>query len=105
MLIRFKVVAGPSIEMYEKEALKMIRLMGHSGTVPSALSAEDVLPAIQKLESKLNRQIVTEPKMKDELIQAVYDHDFVDVKTRAFPLLELLKRAHKDHKSIMWDTV
>jgi len=101
MLIRFSVVAGPSIEMYEKEAMKMLRAMGLSETVPSAMSPEDVLPAVKKLESSLNKRSSAD----ESTSQNGYDDDAIDAKTRAFPLIELLKNAAKENKSVMWDTV
>lgn len=101
MLIRFSVVAGPSIEMYEKEAMKMLRAMGLSETVPSAIGPEDILPAVKKLESSLNKGSLADKSTS----QNGYDDDVVDAKTRAFPLIELLKNAAKENKSVMWDTV
>jgi len=99
MFIKFTVVAGPSINMYEKEALKMIKAMGLSGTVPSAMSPEDILPALTMLESKLNINVAE----AESPSQSGYRDDFVDAKTRAFPLIELLKYAIKENKSVMWD--
>jgi hypothetical protein len=101
MLIKFSVVAGPSIEMYEKEALEMIRAMGLSGTVPSAMSPEDILPAIEQLKSKLNKH----SSEGDSTVRNGYNDDVIDAKTRAFPLIELLNNAVKENKSVMWDTV
>ena len=101
MLIRFSVVAGPSIEMYEEEAMKMLRAMGRSETVPSAMSPEDILPAVKELESSLNKR----SSMDESTSQNGYDDDAIDAKTRAFPLIELLKNAAKENKSVMWDTV
>lgn len=104
MLIKFSVNAGPSIEMYEKEALKMIRAMGLSGRVPSAMQPEDILTAVRQLESALNAD--PNPLKDDETtVQNGYSDDVIDAKTRAFPLIELLKNAVKEDKSVMWDTV
>lgn len=101
MFIKFSVVAGPTIKMFEKEALEMLRAMGQSGTVPSAIASEDVLAAVTKLKNTLN-------KRSPEGGQAVkdgYGDDAVDAKTRAFPLIELLNAAVKENKSVMWEVV
>jgi len=101
MLIKFSVVAGPSIEMFEKEGLEMLGAMGLSGTVPSAISPEDILPAVKQLESKLNKKVGQDQKAPTN----GYNDDVIDAKTRAFPLIELLNNAAKEKKSVMWDRV
>lgn len=100
MFIRFSVVAGPTIKMFEKEALEMLRAMGQSGTVPSAMASEDVLAAVTSLQSALNKRVESEQPVKDG-----YGDDVVDIKTRAFPLIELLNTAVKESKSVMWEMV
>lgn len=99
MFIQFNVVAGPSIKMFEKDALEMLRAMGLSGTVPSAIATEDIPSAIERLESNLRKQDSEGDKAKG------YGDEVVDAKTRAFPLIELLKSAVKEEKSVMWDRV
>jgi len=99
MLMRFSVVSGPSIDMYEKQALEMLQAMGLSGTVPSAISPEDILPAIKKLETRLNMNNASDKNTDGD----GYTNDAIDAKTRAFPLIELLKKAEKEQKSVMWE--
>ncbi|GAB6070140.1 DUF1840 domain-containing protein [Thiomicrorhabdus hydrogeniphila] len=101
MLMRFSVVSGPSIDMYEKQGLEMLQAMGLSGTVPSAMSPEDILPAIKKLESRLNANNTSDKNTNS----GDYNNDSIDAKTRAFPLIELLKKAEKEQKSVMWEMV
>ena len=43
MLIKFKTTASyPDITMFGEVALKLLKMMGRRGTVPSAISAEDI---------------------------------------------------------------
>ena len=50
MLVTFKTEAYASITMFGDVAVALIKLMGHSGTVPGAVLAEDV-PAAQSVSS------------------------------------------------------
>ena len=42
MLVKFQTKSQATITMFGDVAVTRIKLMGHSGTVPSALVAEDV---------------------------------------------------------------
>ena len=50
MPIRFKSRHSPDIVMLETAGRELIRMMGHSGTVPGALGADAVSSALQRLE-------------------------------------------------------
>jgi hypothetical protein len=99
MLVKFSMVSGPSFEMFEKEAIKMIRAMDLSGKVPSAINPEDIPSALKNLENKL-KSTSLEAETVDE-----NDEDAVSASTRAFPLIELLKKAIKEDKTVMWEEV
>ena len=47
MLVTFSSPVSADITMFGDVALRLIKLMGHSGTIPGALAAEDVAPALQ----------------------------------------------------------
>jgi hypothetical protein len=50
MLIKFKTTASyPEITMFGEIGLKLIKMMGRSGKVPSAISAEDIPAALAAL--------------------------------------------------------
>ena len=50
MLIKFKTTAPyPEITMFGEVGLKLIKLMGRRGTVPSAIGPEDIPEALQSL--------------------------------------------------------
>ena len=53
MLVTVTTDAYSDITMFGNVAVRLLRLMGHSGTVPGALRAEDVPAALQRLEAGL----------------------------------------------------
>lgn len=101
-MIRFTSPAGASVSMFEKDAKALIRMMGHSGTIPSAIRAEDVATALHQLEAALKTE-----EEKDQATQQTKSHDAeeksVSTNVRAYPLLELLKAAAAKQKNVMWE--
>ena len=83
MLVRFDSEVG-SVTMFGDVAVTVLKMMGHSGTVPSALLAADIPPALQKLKSGLamtsdSNDIPAENKEDDK-------QPAVSLRQRAFPL-------------------
>lgn len=101
MLVRFTSSASSSVSMFEKDARALIHLMGHSGTIPSAIRGEDVAEALQQLETGLNAQTATSTAQ----IKTNEDEDCtkVSANVRAYPLLQLLKAAASKQKMVMWE--
>ncbi len=98
MLIKFSIISGQSVEMFEKDAKAILHAMDLSGKVPSAISAEDIPAAIKHLENTLSSSSID----KDDDNKGGSE-DAVGAKTKAFPLMELLKNAVQQNKSVMWD--
>jgi len=53
MLVTFSCPAYADITMFGDVAVRMLKLMGHSGTVPGALLAEDIPAALARLRSAM----------------------------------------------------
>ncbi len=51
MLVTFFCPAYANITMFGDVAVRLLKMMGHSGTVPSALLAENVPAALGRLEA------------------------------------------------------
>lgn len=103
MLVTFKTKAYANITMFGDVAVKLLRMMGHSGTVPSAIVADDVPAALERLKAA-----VAEEK-KHEAPEATRDDNDdgqprVGIAKRALPLLELLEAAAKRHCDVMWES-
>ncbi|MEJ2385853.1 MAG: DUF1840 domain-containing protein [Chromatiaceae bacterium] len=102
MLVTFSCPAYADITMFGDVAVRLLKLMGHSGTVPSALLAEDVQAALERLEAAVEAgEQLPEP---DESAQREDDEPAVSLPHRALPLIELLKAAAKAKCNVMWDS-
>ena len=102
MLVTFSCPNYANITMFGDIAIRLIRMMGHSGTVPSALLAKDVQPALDRLKSaiKANQQQTPEAEPTEDEER---DEPAVSLSNRALPLIELLGAAAKADCDVMWD--
>ena len=97
MLVTFTTKAYADITMFGDVAVSLLKMMGHSGTVPSAIRAEDVPAALERLTAALNSQTNSQP-----IENSSDDEPAVSLHTRAIPLIELLNAAIKENADVMW---
>lgn len=99
MLITFESNAHTDVTMFADIANSLIKMMGHSGTVPSAIAAKDIPAALDHLHKALEahspEELVESENEDEEEIQ-------VSMSGRAFPLVEMLKAAKRENQPIMW---
>lgn len=99
MLIKFDSEVG-SFTMAGDIAVQLLKAMGHSGTVPSAILPGDIPGALARLKAAVNASPRT--------AESSDDHDKgrkevqVSLPQRAFPLIDLLTRAAEKGKEVMW---
>jgi hypothetical protein len=98
MLVTFTTDAYANITMFGDHALAMLKMMGHSGTVPGALKAEDVPQALTRLKAAIESG-KNSPPIKN--INA--EEPEVSMAHRGLPLINLLSAAAKEKKLVMWD--
>jgi len=107
MLVTFKTDAYANITMFGDVAVSLIKLMGHSGAVPSALLAEDVADALARLKGAVSADpdapLDPAPK-KGQGDDEGDDSSHVSLAHRALPLIELLSAAAAQGKSVMWES-
>jgi uncharacterized protein DUF1840 len=99
MLVRFRSNAG-DMTMFGDVALELIKMMGHSGTVPSAILARDIPPALERLKRAVAAAPPPLPPSDDAERE---DGPRVSLQQRAFPLIELLERCAKNGWDLMWE--
>lgn len=97
MPITFKSKHAPDILMLESVALQLIKMMGHSGTVPGSIDAEGITGALAQLEQALSRAASPSPVDDDEAEPSI------SLDKRAGPLTEMLKAAAAADDYIIWD--
>jgi len=89
--------------MFGDVAIQLLKLMGHSGTVPSAILPEDIPVALQRLRAALDAEETSTP----DAISIDEDGEFGDtpvgLRTRAFPLMELLEAAAREEVPVRWE--
>lgn len=113
MLVTFRSKATESITMFEDAAKSLLQMMGATGRVPGALDAQDVPPALARLEAEIEAlkaatAATPAPPATNEDSAADPDADGemprpVPIVARAVPLLSLLKRAAAARVGVMWE--
>ncbi|MBI1396163.1 MAG: DUF1840 family protein [Betaproteobacteria bacterium] len=100
MYIRFDSEVGTFI-MKGDIATELIRMMGHSGTVPSALLAKDVPAALTRLRAAVD-DLPPPSGDADEDDEDDEREPVVSLRQRAYPLIDLLGRAAKSESDVTW---
>ena len=100
MLVTFRTKTYSNITMFGDVGVKLLKLMGHSGTVPSAIKAEDVPAALQRLRAAIAQQ-EPEPLPAGEVRDGEAEVP-VTLARRALPLIELLEAAAAEKSDVTW---
>ena len=105
MLVAFKTDAYADIIMFGDVAQQLLKMMGHSGTVPSAIQADDVPAALERLTRSLEGEKTSSSAQAGaETAAGLRDNDHnVSLRDRALPLIGLLTAAAKKQRDVMWD--
>ena len=110
MLTTFKCDAYADITLFGDVAQRLLKMMGHSGTVPGAILAEDIPVALDRLKcaieaekSKATATLEPAPEPVDDVQGEERDDQAVRFEYRALPLIELLTAAAKKNCNVMWE--
>jgi len=103
MLVTFRSKAWGNITMFGDVAVTLLKMMGHSGTVPSALLARDIPAALARLKQAL-AAIEPEHSGAEEPRPGEEDdaQPAVGLGLRAYPLIEMLSAAAAQDCDVMW---
>jgi len=99
MLVTFTTDAYADITMFGDVALTLLKMMGHSGTVPSAILAADVPEALSRLTAGIEAAKAAAPSVDEE---GEDEEPQVSLSHRAWPLINLLTAAAKQGCDVMW---
>ena len=102
MLVKFETKSYPTIVMFGDVAKQLIKFMGHTGTIPSAIDAKGVPLALHNLQEKLKTTYEIS-ETSSECHKDDDDEEYVSLGKRAKPLIELLQTAIKEDEYVMWD--
>ncbi len=110
MLVRFHSKASGGVTMFGDIAAELLRLMGMSGMVPGAVLARDIPEALRRLkqavESSEGERILSPPRAKSEGNEKEDDDQEVaevNLRARAYPLLQLLEAAAAEECAVVWE--
>lgn len=97
MLVTFTTRSYADITMFGDVALAMLKMIGHSATVPGAILAADVPETLRRLSAALNAEKISTPVANKDA-----DEPGVSMATRGLPLINLLTAAAKSGNDVMW---
>ena len=91
--------------MFGDVAVTLLKLAGHSGTVPSALLADDIPSALARLEQELAAAGPEEENKQSNMAGAedAGTTTAVGLGQRAHPLIQLLSAAAQQGCDVMWE--
>jgi uncharacterized protein DUF1840 len=98
MLVKFDSDAG-AITMFGDVAVTLLKMMGQSGVIPGAILAADIPAALEKLQNAVAAQSA-HPRARPE---DETEEPNVSLRQRAYPLIDLLKRAAERGTDVIWD--
>ena len=85
-------------------AVTLLNMMGHSGTVPSAIRGADAQTALARLNQGLAAAEPADGKTKSPRRNEHKDEpEPVGLKLRAFPLIQMLTAAAAQSSDVTWE--
>lgn len=112
MLVTFKSKAAAEVLMYEEHAKRILDLLDKD-VKQGIITAQETPRAIAKLETEIAENKLhphSEVVQRDVMAHHGDEGDdnehepveFVSFATRAYPLLEMLRAAHRENYDVMW---
>ena len=91
------------VTMFGDVAVTLLKMAGHSGTVPSALLAADIPAALARLRQALANAGPDKLAAKTDPEGGDADEPPVGLRLRAHPLMALLSAAAEQKSDVMWN--
>ncbi|HEX7635592.1 MAG TPA: DUF1840 domain-containing protein [Noviherbaspirillum sp.] len=111
MLVTFKSKAAADVLMYEEHAKRILDLL-HKDVKRGIITAAEAPKAVARLEAEIAESKLHPPSEEVQHDGAHHDEssddnehepvEFVSFATRAYPLLEMLRAAQREHNDVMW---
>jgi hypothetical protein len=104
-MVTFHSDAAGSFSLYHEIAVELLKRMGHSGTVPGAILADDVADALARLDHALAAEAAGEGDRRRQLQDRESEggQASVTLLQRAYPLKQMLSAAAAKHRDVLWD--
>lgn len=102
MFVTFRCDAYEDVTLLGEVAIQLLHMMGHTGTIPSALMAKDVPSALAKLQQGISQH--TSADLSNAKAYDEEEDEGVSLSLRAWPLIQLLKHASLRGCDVLWDS-
>ncbi len=103
-MVTFRSKAYADVVMFSDVAVGLIKLTGHSGTVPGAILADDVDAALVKLKQAVQaNKAASAANEPSQVSDDDSEPPAVSLANRAWPLIEMLTAAAAAKCDVMWD--
>jgi len=102
MLVTFTTNVYANITMFEDDALILLKMMGHSATVPGAILAADVPVALSQLITAIDAEKLTQSVEDNGDEDEDANEPVISMANRALPLINLMTAAAKANTNVMW---
>jgi len=101
MLVKFTTKSYPDIVMFGDVANQLFNFMGHSGTIPGAILADDLPEYLVRLKNSLSN--IIEEEITDNKQTDIDEEPVISLKNRAQPLIELFESAIENKNTVTWE--
>ena len=112
MLVTFKSKAAAEVLMYEEHAKRILDLL-NKDVKRGIITSAEAPKAVERLEAEIaeSRMHPTSEEVRRDVMAHHGDEgddnehepvEFVSFATRAYPLLEMLRAANREHHDVMW---
>ena len=100
MAITFKTPASGNVTMLDANAKQVLEIIGKQFGVRGVITAVEAPRAIAALKAAIAAQ--GDERGPDEEAEPVAARNYVPLKTRVWPFIEMLERAQADAKDVLW---
>lgn len=104
MTYRFQSNAAGDVLMLRPDGDKVLSAMGREPADQGVIPPESMLGAIQAIEAALAREKLLQPsgRASDDAQRSEEEGEAVSLRQRAWPLVEMMRRAHAAGETIVW---
>lgn len=103
MLIVFSSEASGDITMFGDVALRLLKMMGMSGTVPGGIKPAEIPAALEQLKRAVTVEKDSPAEKATDERNESREKTLVNLGQRAFPLVQMLEAAAREGCHVTWN--
>ncbi len=104
MLYKFKSKATGDLIMLEPQGRQILKIIGKDPEAKGIILPREMLAAVQALQNAVSaeEEVHREATENDDESEKTDGPKGITLRQRVVPFIEMLKRAHKEDKDIVW---